>query len=316
VSVELWGTDKTCGSAQELLWWGPLDQSVQCATFTPTREYDSVVLVMRRLEHGDYTMTMRSSTHCGASGQCPGGASGHGLSPGTKLDAPVGVYNADAWRKRPNIREFQVGLTGDLVAKFAADPPDDATTPMVSGIFRMDPATPHGDAWYCIGPGSTYSHRREENGNHYTMALRNVTRTACVPGGSGSVLVTGPARTVTSTFGLAAPPASALDPRCTYFTCTFVYDAPAGVRNWIHGTTSSSVGHSADPIKTPTSLVDSLVLRAYDDDRPTQFACGTAGTLTYDPPSNTTFQATGMTDWAECPSNSTGGESVDLELYD
>jgi hypothetical protein len=325
-TVELWGADKLCNASSELLWWSdavpsgpetPTETMTYCATFTPTRAYSSVVLAKRMVVDGPrHTFQAGPMTACGEAGSCPGGATGHGLAPGAPLKAPIGPYKYVFGLKQGNdMYEFFTGAIGRVIVDLGAAPSADMATAVQQGVFRMDPADPFGDAWYCLGPGSTiklvYDADRKQG---YEVSFRNVTR-ACSGSGNGTVSISdsGMAFNVASSFGLPTGPTGFNSSACRYIRCWARYEAPAAVQNFFYASTPTSVGHSNDPITTPTNFVDTFLVRL-EHGAPLQMACGTQGTVTYAPEGTTTMDASAMTAWATCPAAPASGASVDFSF--
>lgn len=304
-TLELWGADERCGQVSELLYWGPLESNVLCATFTPTAAHSHLVMVMRPFDGGNFSAEVGTMTVCGVGSTCPSGSNGSGLSPGVTLAPPLGNYSGGAgsiaggggW-------VFDVGTGGRMVL-FVGSPSADLGVPrdVTHGFFRMPSADAFGDAWYCAGTGSTMT--RFDLGEGFDVSLQNITRLSCLPSGTDTVSVTAQAdysAVITSSFPELAGAATVGDTNCNGLSCAFrYYQASTSLYSFVELTTLDDVGTSFNPTRVNAAVSGARWITAASNAPPVKLACGNGGTVLFDPDATTTVSVDGMSAFAACP---------------
>lgn len=317
--IEVWGANEECGAAEELLWTGPMVTGIQCGEFTPTKTYTHLLYVYRQMyNQSSYAFSMPELALC-PSGSCPGGASGEGREPGQALPGVALVYAVTDYGQ-PNAFELRLGTYGNLVAftdgaKAASGKP----TRISQGLFRMHEDDPFGDAWYCIGEGSTITATAESAtfADDATMAvsLKNITRIpACdTLTGSGTATISlaessdTPDSIVSSFSAISGSDFSVNRRDCIGTDCSFDFDPPASLltRRHLFLKAAASVGTFFEPTAVPTPVTDAIFF-VQSDTGVLTIACASSGTITYDPNTMTSIELDAM------PALSCPGEPIDV----
>src|SRR5690606_21055738 len=171
LQIELWGTDSECGTANELLWYADVAPKIHCAQFTPSMEHTHLLLVMRDIAEGNYVLTLENL------GLCPGGScpepDGTAVGLGETLVAHQQAY-AYGGGSIPRGYAAELGVWGRAYMLGASRPQEGETMEITTGIFNAPtPFEPYGDAYYCIGDGSTIANNGDDG---FEVSLRNITR--------------------------------------------------------------------------------------------------------------------------------------------
>jgi hypothetical protein len=313
--IEIWGASAACGTADELLWWGPFAQGINCSAFTPARAHSHLLIVYRPLDKKvGFTATTRTVSLC-AGGTCPGGTDGAGVTPSVSLQAPLGYYSMTTGGNFYRGYDWHLGGSGRMVLVHdrAIASQQDQADPVIGGYFKMPASDPFGDAWYCAGDGSTTTELSGDRG--YTFSLKNITRLGDCAGKSGtgnaSATLSNFQAQITSGFtDLAGTNVSVTTNDCHDTYCTFGFAAVPNF-SWLELIPKSDVGTYYMPISTPTASTDASWFVQVDDTAPFKMTCAASGTLGYDPAATTTLDLSEMTDFVSCP-----GQPVDVDTFD
>jgi hypothetical protein len=197
--------------------------------------------------------------------------------------------------------------------------PRGTANPVASGFLRMHADDPFGDAWYCVGEGSTYLESEDEEEDTATVSLENLTRLpACVPGSSSVAIALEDftAEITTSLPGLAGSGIRADELSCVGTYCVFRFyetdDTLAlwGYR-WLHLTPAASVGDYFEPTRTPTDLAAATLFFQPEPGDPFSITCANAGSITYDPEGSSSIALESAGDYFACP-----GEPVENDEFE
>jgi|GEM_PF-2260897 len=320
--IEVWGAHEECGVAEELLWRGPMVTGIQCGEFVPSASYSHLLYVYRKQTRDSYAFSMPELTLC-KSGSCPAGAQGQGLEPNVPVTPARLVFENPTVGQ--DFKSFDLGLDVYGHAILMLDGPKQAKgTPnnLTQGVLRMAPDDPFGDAWYCVGKGSTVVEVVHDPGVFeyvtHTVSLENLTRLpSCVTKqgtGNASFVATIDGITITSSFSDLAPAMGyAQEQSCWGVSCKFlVADSQSGdPKRWLFVTPAKSVGDYFAPTAVPTSISDAILFNRRDPTLPLEISCAHSGTLTYNPADTTSLSLESMSDYFACP-----GEPVDDDQLD
>jgi hypothetical protein len=185
-TVELWGTDATCGNVQELLWWGPFRAGEICTEFKATHVFSDLLMVWRPLWSNDATGEHDTITFC-PTGTCGAARDGKGLGlDGTTLDAPVGAYEVNAGIL-PGPLDFnaKVGFAW-MHIKGQQSLALGGTAAVDTGYFRMQTSEGFDDAWYCTGAGSSFTWLQKKRAHFDFAALSRLADCKHASGGTGT----------------------------------------------------------------------------------------------------------------------------------
>jgi hypothetical protein len=320
--IEIWGAHELCGVADELLWRGPMKTGIQCGELVPTKSYSHLLYVYRKQKDVSYSFSMPELTLCNA-GSCPTGEEGQGLEPNVPVTPAPLVYE-DATVGQ-DTRSFDLGLDVYGHAILMVDGPKQPKgTPnnITQGVLRMAPYDRFGDAWYCVGKGSTVVEVVNDPGIFQTVthavSLKSLTRlpTCATKAGTGKAafVVTQSGTTFTCSFTDLAPTMPyAQEQSCVGSSCKFlIADVESdGPKRWLFVTPVKSVGSYYMPTATPTSIADAILFNRRDPTLPLQISCSQSGSLTYNPADTTSLSLEAMSDYFACP-----GESLDDDHLD
>ncbi len=180
-NFELWGTNtpSPC-TAEELLWWGPFGAGTQCAQFKPSKPYTHVLFVYRQIYKSNYSFATPSSMLC-PGGTCPAGTTGTGKTSDAPITAPLGNYPLSRYDRVALGWDMTIGGSGRVTVSWLGDAkPAGQAQPLSAGVFRLPATDPYGDAWYCIGAGSTLTQINDTGPiaglKTVQVSLRNITR--------------------------------------------------------------------------------------------------------------------------------------------
>jgi hypothetical protein len=302
--VEIWGTHEECGVAEELLWWGPMVDGIQCGEFVPSDSYSHLLYVYRKLRTESYSFSNPELGLCNA-GSCPAGADGEGREPGvTPTGAPL-VVRATSRNTHRRAFDLELGVYGRMVLLHRdVKQPKGTPNPIHGGFFRMPPDDRFGDAWYCVGDGSSIVQSAEND--TYDVTLRDVTRLPSCANGAGTLSVRYGLDqfALTSSFdNLGSPNPYAVEQSCEGTFCAFLFQDYDTVesKHWIYLTPSESVGSYYMPTSTPTGVASAMLFHQATPDSNVEISCATSGSITYDPMAETHIDLEGMSDYFACP---------------
>jgi hypothetical protein len=301
IDLELWGADSECGVVGELLWWSPFASGTLCAEFTPNAAYSHLFYVYRQNRDTNYLFTTEEILVC-PSGTCAGGVDGQGLEPGAPpLAGPTLVYERTDGSSASYGYEIEVGRYGHLnLIREGSAQPDGTPNPIASGVFRMPKDDPFGDAWYCVGQGSTIT-MDSEDASRFSVSLKNLTRLPACQAGSGTISISSvDARSdITSSFGQLSGSDLSSDLDCFDKDCTLRFFSPNNYR-WLYLKAAESVGNYFEPTLTPTAVSDVFVFGVSSTSLPL-ITCSSSGVITYDPDGTTSVELDSLAESFTCP---------------
>lgn len=318
-NFELWGTDTPC-KAEELLWWGPFGAGTQCAQFKPSKPYADVLFVYRKLYAASYSFGTPSTTLC-PGGTCPGGSTGTGKTSDTPLTAPLGNYALNRFDQLAAGWEIFLGYSGRMtVAAQGETKKAGVAQPLAAGVFRLPSTDPYGDAWYCIGEGSTLT-QIEKDGwfKGVQFSLRGITRLGeCGDApGTGSLSATLVPSSTTGTYfaGDVAGTISswtgsnfAASVSCSGVECDIrLRGTPQ--QHFIHATTSVAPDSAAP---TPVAVDSATWLVQADSSQPFAMACSSSGSLLYSINASSKLELSKMSSPRACPGTPVANSSLDF----
>lgn len=317
LSLELWGTDSECGKGKELLWWAPMMSGIVCAEFIPTAAHSHVLAVLRQLKDADFLHYHQELGLCPA-GTCPAGACGNGLAPGKALSAPLGGYATGSGMS--NYRTSDASIPGGGQLTLVSPSGRSALTvgevrALSHGVFRMastDPA--FGDAWYCLGEGSTMTQLDEKNA---TISFKNITRLADCSKKTGSntamLEIAEYRATVTSTLAELVGTDLNSNQRCVTQLCRFSVSA-APKFTWLGLRTAQDLGTNSAPTRVNADVVEAEWLVQESDDAPFRMACATTGNVLYDPEATTKVTLSNVSSFVSCPGEAIANNTLEIAL--
>ena len=322
-NFELWGTDTSC-KAEELLWWGPFGAGTQCAQFKPSKAYTKILFVYRQMYASSYSFTTPSTMMC-PGGTCPMGTTGTGKVGSAPLSAPIGNYELSRWeRVYPGGYDFSPGGSGRMtVAWLGAKKDAGQVQPLAAGVFRMPATDTYGDAWYCIGSGSTLTEAVDSTTGvtkRFQFSLRGITRLGpCGPTpGTGTLSATihAPvlndfATDVAGTISAWTGTGLVTNQYCSGPKCDFRFQGTAQ-QHYVHvETTAENLGVGV-PAPVPVTSVTWLVQASATE--PFSMACASEGTLDYRPNELSKLQLSKVTGPLPCPGTPIPNDSFDFTV--
>jgi hypothetical protein len=199
---------------------------------------------------------------------------------------------------------------------------DEATTDdphaIVSGLTRLPWEAELGDAWYCIGEGSTFTPSQEQD-DRGDSALRNLTRLpACETGDETADLGEGGLRfqLMSSIPELDMTNAEPLGARCADQMCEIYFatlDEAGGIGFlFMHMETATAVGMTPfNPAETPIEI-ESAYVALIRDDGSALIACASGGLMSREASSAAIFSLTGVGAPVSCPGGTAGPSALDF----
>jgi hypothetical protein len=307
MAVELWGAKAECGAVEELLWTSKSTGKTLCAEFVPSQAFTRLVAVFRRLDEfsGSFSVWPSELSLC-ASDSCAETPDGEGRSASLTPRPLIGFYKITGGGALPGY-DWHVGAWGRMV--LARDSSSSnlptITQQLASGIFRMPPHDPYGDAWYCVGEGSTVVHNRESK--TYTVDLNNITRLPSCSKGTDSASISDLPKTFVSDVTGTLSPFNGTqlftDLFCRSNLCSFSFrnDATSSYSFLQLETDTDPETYSFPPRMTRAVLrADWFYLPQART--PFQRACGASGTVHYDADATTSVSLTNMSGlMTSCP---------------
>lgn len=313
-NIELWGTDTECGIADELLWFGPAQDTITCAEFVAPKAYPHVLSVIRPLRaSSNFSVTTQVFKGC-AAGTCPAGPIGTGRTD-KPLQAPTGAYEfgTNSYHHGPS---GAIGGTGYFTALRDVITGDNFT--MSQGLFRMPHRDPYGDAWYCFGPGSTWTQLNEDEAQ---LDLKGITRLgsceAATGTGTASIQTSGGFTTaITASLPqLPTNPSISSSGGCRLRSCNFQYN-PSPIFTHLGLELDADVTSGFDPLPDVTANVLLSQWTTLDSTAKRMgLVCGKGGTIQYgDTEAPTTIDLQGLS-YLQCPGAEAAGDSLTLIVY-
>lgn len=317
LSLELWGTDAECGKGKELLWWAPMQSGIVCAEFTPSADHSHVLAVLRQLRDADFFHYHAELGLC-PQGTCPAGANGYGRTAGTALSAPLGGYEPGAGMS--NYRTSDASLLGGGQLTLVSASGGSAlkvgeVRALTHGVFRLPAMDPEfGDAWYCLGEGSSMTQIDEKNAN---LSFKHITRLADCAKKSASntayLSITDNRATVASSLADLASTDLGANQRCVTNRCRFSVTA-APKFAWLGLETTDDLGTYSAPTRVTADIVEAQWLVQESDDAPFRMACATTGTVYYDPDATTEVTLSNLSEFVACPGEPIANDSLEISL--
>jgi hypothetical protein len=323
---ELWGANTPC-KAEELLWWGPFGAGTQCAQFRPTQAFPYILFVYRHMYYASsYSFSTPRSMMC-PGGTCPMGTTGTGKLSAAPITAPIGNYELTRYDRVALGWDMTLGGSGRMTVSWLGDAKKAGQPqPLSAGVFRLPATDPYGDAWYCIGDGSTFTEIDSTDAlmglTSVKVSLRGITRLGdcgATPG-SGSLSATMYLSSTSATqFGadIAGTIASwtgtnlMMNQYCAGPFCNFRFRGPSQ-SHFLHLTTTADnlgVGTTAPvPVTEATWLVQASATQ------PFSMACSTAGTLDYKINDTSTLELANVTGPIACPGTPISNDQLDLTV--
>ena len=314
VEVELWGTDGECGAAKELLWRNDLSARIHCAAFTPTTSHSHVLLVTRQFDDSNYLFQITGIGLC-SGGSCPE-PNGTGVGAGETLTATQRAYLFGGGGLYKGYAAT-LGVWGRIYMLGDNSPSEGETMDIATGLFKAPtPFEPYGDAYYCIGAGSTVTRNADDEG--FEVSLRNITRLGSCEEISGDGTLTLTRTSGDSELTSTLEPLNFIDDivngSCSGTECEWsLSDAPKFV--WIDYWAAEDLGNWSEPTLVESAITQAAVFHQLDDDAPLELACGSSGTTYYDHDGTTTLQVDNLSDFARCPGEAIADDSYDFHMY-
>jgi hypothetical protein len=310
MNVELWGTDTECGVANELLWWAEWESKIQCASFTPTAAHSDVLFVRRTMREATNYIYQTSAVTLCANGSCPAGNEGEGLMSGGELVTPL-AYDLTGGGTFRGGHTAELGGYGNIVKIWEGpEVPEGTPRPVSAGFFKTNKDDPFGDAWYCIGAGSTVTNWPDDT---YTYSLKNITRVGdCLNStgtGNANVSITGFDADITGTFPELSGPAQSADTDCLNTYCRFQFEQNY-VYSWLFPTATSDLGSSLIPTGQMSDVEHAAWFVQPSEGAPIQMTCAGSGSITINE-GLTTVELSEMSDYVTCP-----GEATDVTEFE
>lgn len=318
---ELWGTNTDC-KAEELLWWGPFSVGTQCAQFRPSKPFTRVLLVNRKMYKSSYSFGTPATTSC-PGGACPAGTTGTAKVSSTPLSAPVGNYELDGFDRVSGGWEVALGGSGRMTLVWKGDAMKDGTQALGAGVFRMPSTDPYGDAWYCVGDGSTIKEVDDKNGflQRIELSLHGVTRLGSCDATAGSGTLTAaivPSTTsgtyfaadITGTLSSWTGTNIPASLSCSGPSCNLRFRG-SPQQHYVHVTVSADLS-SGMPTAVPVTSATWFVQPSSTE--PFSMACSKEGTLLYQVNDNSKLQLAKVTSPLSCPGTPISNDRFDFTI--
>jgi hypothetical protein len=316
-SFEIWGSEEACGPVDELLWYGDMEGRAQCVDLMPTRPHSRLQLVSRQVEplNGTFQAGPGTVVLC-PGGSCPAGSDGHPLEPGVTLDPPIGVYAMNCTGNGIDGLSCETGVLGHML--LIDDPAREAQSTLDysvygSGVFRMPPDDPYGDAWYCLGPGSDML--EESSWQRLDVHLEAISKLPACEGGSGSAsfewMTSQSSVTVTSDVAELAGPDLAFRSRCFLNRCRFSFgDSASDDSTHLFVTLDGDVDEADGPVDL--QVLEAAWFTVPTSGTPVRRACSTSGALHHDREGVSSLELDAIGDFVACPGDPLPGAVLDL----
>lgn len=318
---EIWGTDDTCGHAQELLWYAPTANGVLCAEFTPSKAYSKLLFVYREMyDKHNWAGGGSTITLC-PGGSCPAGTYGTGKTD-TPLTAPLGNYALTRFNRFAYgyVWDITLGVHGNMLALRDGDPQASGTPQPISGVFRMPQTDPFGDSWYCMGTGSTFTEVADGSvsRDHVNFSLRGITRLGNCTQSAGSnalsATLTGGLGTVTGAPAqYVGSELQAINFRCEHTSCYFSLMGSTAYE-FVYLQNSGDTGDYSTPTHATVPVTEAAWFLQTDRMQPMQMVCAASGTLVYesDSAATTHFELSNVSNQVSCPGTPIANDQLDF----
>jgi hypothetical protein len=178
---------------------------------------------------------------------------------------------------------------------------DGGTASVVGGVFRTSRADPFGDAWHCIGEGSTFSFV----GSTHLFSFKNISRLGACKDQQGTGITSftqnGSYANVTSTFDALTATALFANPgACQSNECWFPFSAPRlSTPLQLFLGEDLGVPDGTEPLRG--TVEEASWLEVPTDGSPLSLWCGTSGTVRYELLGSTQVEIGGMSGPFACP---------------
>lgn len=319
-TIELWGSDGSCGNSNELVWWGPMRSGEICAEFTPTQAHSHLLMVWRPAwkslgaQHDTVTL-------CPA-GSCGDHNDGKGLGAGDPLNAPRGAIQVNAGIKAgplqfsPKVGYGYMELRGQESVTMGGPP-----AAVQSGYFRFHQSEGYDDAWYCPGAGSKLAWVGDKRVHLDLSAITRVANCKTASGGTGTATltlptVTGAAPIVSNMPEFADSGGKVWSNGCfesaTKAPCTLEYTFTDGRELRLHAFQADAQrtqGTSKIHDFTDTALIVMPV--GYG---PAQVACAGQGTATFAADGSLTISLSQITPLGSCPGQAIADSAFSTDI--
>lgn len=311
-ATEIWGSDDAC-VVDELLWYGDMDGRAQCVELMPTRPHSRLQFVSRRLEPGGSFSAGSSPVVLCPGGSCPAGSDGHPLAPGVTLEPSPGAYALNCTGAEVPGLSCETGVLGQLLLIDEPGATDPIYDYFASGVFRLPPNDPYGDAWYCLGGGSRLleasDHRR------FDIHLTEISKLPPCEGGTGTAsfewMLSASNVTVTSDVAELAGPDLDRESRCFLNRCRFsFYDSIARSVTHLFVTLDGNVVDANGSIDL--QVLEAAWFTVPATGSPVRRACSTSGVLHYDYGASSSLELDAIGDFVSCPGEPLDEPTLDL----
>jgi hypothetical protein len=310
--IEIWGSDDAC-SVDELLWYGDMDGRAQCVELMPTRPHARLQFVSRRLTPGGSFLAGSGPVVLCPGGSCPAGSDGHPLAPGVTLEPPIGAYALECTGAEVRGRSCETGVLGQLLLIDEPGASDPMYRYFASGVFRLPPNDPYGDAWYCIGGGSRLleadDHSRQD------IHLAGISKLPPCQGGTGTASFdwVRSASTVSVTSDVTELAGTDLrrKSRCFLNRCRFsFYDSVARSVTHLFVTLDGNVVDASGSVDL--QVLEAAWFTVPATGSPVRRACSTSGVLHYDYGASSSLELDAIGDFMSCPGEPVAETTLDL----
>jgi hypothetical protein len=237
------------------------------------------------------------------------------------LSAPVGNYALNRFNPIAGGWEITLGYLGKMTVAYQGDiKKAGVAQPLAAGVFRMPSTDPYGDAWYCIGEGSTLT--QIEDGAWFKgvqFSLRGITRLGdCgdVPGGeslsatvnpsktSGTYFAADVAGTISSWVGTNLPASIS----CSGKECSLRFRGTPQ-QHFVHATVSADPSSDAT---NPVAVASATWLLQSDNTKPFSMACSNSGSLLYRIDATSTLELSKVSSPRTCPGTAIANDRLDF----
>jgi len=310
--IEIWGSDEACG-VDELLWYGDMDGRVQCVELMPTRPHSRLQFVSRRLEPGgSFSAGVAPVVLC-PGGSCPAGSDGHPLEAGVTLEPKVGAYALNCTGAEVPGLSCETGVLGQLLLIDEPGATDPTYEDFASGVFRLPPNDPYGDAWYCIGGGSRLL--EADDHSRFDLHLAEISKLPPCEGGSSTAsfewMSSDSSVTVTSDVAELAGADLDRESRCFENRCRFsFYDSVARSVTHLFVTLDGKIVDANASIDL--QVLEAAWFTVPSTGSPVRRACSTSGVLHYDYGASSSLELDAIGDFVSCPGEPLDEPTLDL----
>jgi len=308
-TLELWGSDAACGNADELLWWGAMRSGEICTEFKATRAFSHLLMVWRPLWRRDANAEHDTITFC-PTGSCGTEHDGQGLGiEGDPITAPVGGFYVSAGIKAgPLDFDAKVGY-GWLHVEGRQSIALGGTAAVDSGYFRMQTTEGFDDAWYCPGPGSTFTWLQAKRAHFDFSGVTKLADCKNASGGTGTATFSaktdvGAATMTSSISSLADANAEITSGGCpkggSAAPCDNLFEFSDG-RGMLRLHAFQAPTTRMQGQDLIQDFTDTALIFVPQDGSSPQIACAGGGTVTFSADGSHTISLSQITPFASCP---------------